>query len=271
MDLWVVVLLGIVQGLTEWLPVSSSAHLALAEGAFRTQTPLFFDVMLHFGTLIAVVVYFDHEIKDLVHANRHLFRRDRTPEEEVLVKRLKLLVVGSIPIFVAGFILEGFVAHHFYDLGMIGICLLFTGTVLFSTTHLKPSRIRNVDDTSYSTSFKVGLAQAVAIFPGVSRSGLTISAGIHLGMDRVAATRLAVLLSIPAILGAALYEIMNNNMTIMLDSSILVGTAVSALVGYLAIRILMHLLKKNKFHLFCYYCWALGAMLIYLYLNPVNP
>jgi undecaprenyl-diphosphatase len=268
MDLWSAILLGIIQGLTEWLPVSSTAHLALAERTMDIRNPLFFDVMLHFGTLLAVVVYFDHEIKDLLHANRHLFRRNRTPEEDVLVKRLKLLLVGSVPIFVAGFLLEGFIAHHFYNLGLIGVCLIFTGTVLFSTMHLNPGRIRNADDVPYISSFKVGLAQAAAIFPGISRSGMTISAGMHLGISRLAATRLAVLLSIPAILGAAIYQLLSNDMVMAFDQATLVGTIVSAAVGYVAIRLLVHVLKRKKFHLFAYYCWALGALLIYLYLFP---
>ena len=268
MDLWSAVLLGIIQGLTEWLPVSSTAHLALAERAMGIRNPLFFDVMLHFGTLLAVVVYFDHEIKDLVHANRHIFKKNRTPEEDILVKRLKLLLVGSVPIFVAGFLLEGFVAHHFYNLGLIGVCLIFTGAVLFSTMHLNPRRIRNADDVPYIGSLKVGLAQAAAIFPGISRSGMTISAGMHLGISRIAATRLAVLLSIPAILGAAVYQLLSNDMAMAFDQATLVGTMVSAVVGYVAIRMLLHVLKKRKFHLFAYYCWALGGLLIYLYLFP---
>ncbi len=269
MDLLVAVALGIVQGLTEWLPVSSTAHLALAEKVFGVETPLFFNVMLHFGTLLAVVVYFDHEIKDLILAKGKLFKNNRTPEEEVLVKRLKLLIIGTLPIFIIGFILESFVAEHFYNLALIGTSLIVTGAALFSITSLVPRLVKNVDDLSYRQSIIVGLAQALAILPGISRSGITISTGIHLGIRRDVATRFSILLSIPAILGATVYELLSaDNVQVALDAATVLGMAVSAIVGYLAIRMLVKIIKQKKFHLFSYYCWALGALIIYLYLNP---
>lgn len=253
-----IIISGIVQGLTEWLPISSTGHLRLVEHFLDFKVPILFDVILHVGTLIVVVVFFREEISKLFSA---LVRLDFETEYG---KMVPLIIVGVVPTLLIGIIFGNLIEETFQDALPISIALVLCGFILYSA---KFSREKN-DSISYTTAAMIGLAQGIAIIPGISRSGATITVALLLGIKREKAFRFSFLLSIPAILGAlvlTLYmeldELASANLGVV---QILAGVAISMFVGYLALKLLWKTVKKGKFHLFAFYCWLLGAFLILL-------
>jgi len=233
--------LAIIQGITEWLPISSSGHLALIQHLFGISPPLFFDIALHFGTLLSVVVYF---WKDILGLARQL-------------NTVILLIIATLPTAIIGLLMKDFFASFYSNLIMVGIALLISGSLLFLTRYAKPGRSLNP-----KLAFIIGIIQGCAVAPGISRSGSTISAGMLLGLDKNDAARFSFILSIPAILGATLLE----GKDIALDSidlgPTILGVAVAAFVGYLSIGFLLNLIRRGNFSLFSYYCFALGTLII---------
>lgn len=252
MDLLQVVLLSVLQGFTEWLPISSSGHLVIARQLMEMEVSVGFDVALHAGTLAAVLVYFRREIAALI---------GMIPSPDSAYRPftyLLLLITGSIPIALAGILFLPFFESLFSSIRVVGICLLFTALLLqlsrfsFATMHL-----------SYPVAFIIGIFQAVALAPGISRSGSTISAALMQGIPREEAFRFSFLLSIPAVIGAIIMEI---DGAILTESGLqmLIGAGVAAVSGYLAIGILKRVLLGRHFHLFSYYCAALGFVALVL-------
>jgi undecaprenyl-diphosphatase len=247
------VLLGIIQGLTEWLPVSSSGHLAIAKEFFGWKPPVLFYVLLHLGTLIVVVAFFR---KDVVAVLKALVRGDFKSEEGKLGI---FIVVGSVPTAIIGYGFQDLFKSFFDDLLVVGVALLATGVLLFIS-----ERREGRESLSYLDSLLVGIAQGIAIIPGVSRSGATISTGLLRGVDRKIAFRFSFLLSIPAILGAAVEE--SSDLDLLLAGgdliAVVVGIVVSMVVGYFSLKILQKVIMKQKFHWFAFYCWAAGTVVI---------
>lgn len=254
------IILGIIQGITEFIPISSSGHLVIAQNLFGLKEPqIFFDVVLHLGTLFAVVAYFR---KDLVNIIRSIFK----PKTEHF-RLMLLLVVGTIPTAVLGFLLKGYFKLLFSSPVFPSIFLIFTGIALF-LTKFKRHTAKGIRKFSFLDAIIIGIAQTVAIAPGISRSGITISTGIFRGIDRKLCAKYSLLLSIPAILGALGSEIGEiktlNSIDIM---PILLGFITAFIVGYAAIAILIKFLEKGKFHLFSYYCLLIGVIsLLYFFL-----
>ncbi len=246
--------LGLVQGLTEFLPVSSSGHLVLAERILRVPSSgVLLEVLLHLATLVAVVALF---WRDIVRLARSLFiRDDKEGRREVL-----LLVVGTLPIVFFGFFFQKSVSAAFTSLTLVGIFLLITGVILLAASHAAPaahrSRLRLVD------SVTIGLAQAVALLPGISRSGSTLAAGILSGVEAKQAARFSFLLSIPAILGAGVLKLPEALRTTAVSRdewlSYFVAMLVAGLVAALAIRGLLAALVRGKLKWFGIYCLAIG-------------
>jgi undecaprenyl-diphosphatase len=245
------VILAIIQGLTEWLPVSSSGHLVIAQTFLGLNPPLIFDVMLHFGTLIVVVVMFRNEIQDILKA---LVKGNFNSEEG---KFTLYLIIGSIPIAVIGVTFYYEIKSLFSNLFAVGLALLITGCVLFiSEKRLGTKKMNSLD------SLFVGLAQGIAIIPGISRSGLTISTGLLRKIDKTTAFRYSFLLSVPAILGATIIEVKDLVVGNVDMLPIVVGVIVSMLVGYASLTLLQKIVMKERFHLFAYYCWAVGVAIV---------
>lgn len=242
-DYFQAVILAIVQGITEWLPISSSGHLAIIQHIFGISPPLFFDIALHLGTLISVVVYFRKDILGLIH------RKDW----------LAYIIIASIPTAIIGFSMKGFFASFFSNMLLVGIALLLTGTFLYFTKFAKQRK-----ELSPTSSFIVGIAQGLAIAPGISRSGATIGAGMLLGIDRNTAARFSFLLSIPAILGATAFEAVDISLQSIDLGPTVLGIAVAAVVGYLSIGFLLDIIRKGSFSIFAYYCWVVGFLSIIL-------
>lgn len=267
------ILLGLIQGVTEFLPVSSSGHLAIAEhllGMKGLEVPNFFDVLLHLGTLVAVFAAYWDDIRDmileLIYGVKDL-ARGTTPTPVPPARRLILLIiVGTLPLF-AVLPIEDLVESLGDNMYFVGGALVVTGCLLFASDRVRKGR-KTEKTASLVDVLLVGVAQAVATCPGISRSGTTITAGCFVGFDRKFAVRFSFLLSIPAVLGAnilTLKDAIQENSIIVSDIPVyLVGVAVAAVVGYICIRLLKMIADKGKFGWFAYYCWAVGLIVLAL-------
>ena len=250
--------LGIVQGLTEFLPVSSSAHLILARLFFGFDGDKFglaFDVACHVGTLIAVLVYFRVEIARLVAALPRLFVRD-DPDARLIW----LIVIGTIPAIVAGVIFKSRIEEHLRTPG-VAATMLAAGAVLFFVAEAVGVRTRPESSLTFGEALLIGGAQAAALVPGVSRSGATITVALLLGLRRADAARFIFLLAIPAILGAAASEAPKLLKAGLGDTATLfvVGIVSSAIVGYAAVKYFMRYLGNHSIVVFGWYRLALAA------------
>ena len=263
------ILLGLIQGVAEFLPISSSGHLAIAEhllGASGTHPPEFFDVLLHLGTLLAVFVAYWKDIRDMVvefFCGVRDLAHHSTPVPVPPARRLILLIiVGTLPLFAVlpiKDLVEGLADNMYF----VGGALIVTGFLLFASDRVRKGRKTEKSATLLDV-FLVGVAQAIATCPGISRSGTTITAGCFLGFDRKFAVRYSFLMSIPAILGANILSIKDALETVVWAEVpvYLVGVLVSAVVGYACIRLLKMIADKGKFGFFSYYCWTVGVLTI---------
>ena len=272
MTLFSSVLLGFVQGVAEFLPISSSGHLAIAEhllGAAGTEPPEFFDVLLHLGTLLAVFAAYWDDIRDMIlefFGGIRDLARHTTPSPVPPARRMILLViVGTLPLFAVlpiKDLVEGLAGNMYF----VGGALVVTGFLLFASDRVKKGRKTERNATLVDVLL-VGVAQAIATCPGISRSGTTITAGCFVGFERKFAVRYSFLMSIPAILGANILSLKDAFEAGIIWAEVpvyLVGVAVSAVVGYACIRLLKMIAEKGKFGFFAYYCWAVGVLTLIL-------
>ena len=266
------ILLGLIQGIAEFLPISSSGHLAIAEHLLgmsgATEIPEFFDVLLHLGTLAAVFVAYWDDIRDMIvefFCGVRDLARHTTPTPVPPARRLILLIiVGTLPLFIIlpiKDLVEGLADNMYF----VAAALIVTGFLLFASDRVKKGR-RTEKSARLADVLVVGVAQAIATCPGISRSGTTITAGCFVGFERKFAVRYSFLMSIPAILGANILSIKDAMDTVVVSEIpvYLVGVAVSAIVGYACIRLLKMIADKGKFGAFAYYCWAVGALTLIL-------
>ncbi len=266
------IILGIIQGLTEFLPVSSSGHLVLFQQLFGLkEAELFFDVCVHLGTLLAVMVVFRQEIKNIILALMRLIFSTGSKktilqkiESDPDLKMALLIVIGSIPTAALGFLFRGIADRLFASTFIVGLMLMVTGLLLW-LTRWAATRVEqpDADRLTPKNAFIIGVVQGVAIIPGISRSGSTISIGLLLGISREMAARYSFLLSIPAIIGAGLLTLKEGLYQTDLAIQIsLLGAVAAALVGYAALKSLLHVVKKGRLHLFAPYCWMTGILAI---------
>jgi undecaprenyl-diphosphatase len=264
------VVLGVVQGLTEFLPVSSSGHLVLFQHLFGLVEPeLLFDISVHVGTLIAVLVVFYRDILQILDALVRLPGLVRStggwgalftghPE----IRLLAMIVAGCIPTALLGVLFAKVAEQLFGTVWLVGAALLVTGTFLWFTQRQKAIG-RPIRQMRLKDALIIGLIQGLAIIPGISRSGATISAALYLGVDRELAGRFSFLLSIPAILGALVLGLDSEAFhTDLPMGTIVLGSLAAAFVGYLALVVLLKMVKKGQLHRFAPYCWLVGIMAI---------
>lgn len=264
-------LLGLIQGVAEFLPISSSGHLAIAQNLLNLQTeiPDFFDVLLHLGTLLAVFVAYWQDIKDMV---VEFFRgigdlaHHTTPTPVPPARRLILLIIlGTLPLF-AVLPIKDKVQGLSNNMIFIGAALIVTGFLLFASDMIRKGR-KTERNATWLDVLIVGAGQAIATVPGISRSGMTISAGCFIGFERKFAVRFSFLLSIPAVLGANILSLKDAVEAGIVWSEVpiyLVGVVTAAVVGYLCIRLLKMIADKGRFGAFAYYCWAVGLLTLVL-------
>jgi len=247
----VILILAVVQGVTEWLPVSSSGHLVIVQGYFDLKPPLIFDVVLHVGTLCVVLVAFWEDIVKILKA---LVRLDFKAEEGKLAL---FIVVGSVPTAVMGYLFHDIFESLFYNVFAVGTALLFTGLFLYVS-----ERRRDRKELDFLDSLLIGTAQGIAIIPGVSRSGLTIAMGMLRGVKKETAFKYSFLLSVPAVIGAAIIESKDLVIGSLDMMTLLLGAVTSMIVGYVSLKILLWMVMGERFHLFAYYCWIAGATIV---------
>ena len=266
-------LLGLVQGIAEFLPISSSGHLAIAQNLLGMSdagtVPEFFDVLLHLGTLVAVFVAYWADIKDMV---LEFFRgagdliHHSTPNPVPPARRLILLIIlGTLPLFVVLPVKDA-VQSLSNSMVFIGAALIVTGVLLFVSDRVKKGR-KNERTATWLDVLIVGLGQAIATMPGISRSGMTITTGCFVGFERKFAVRFSFLLSITAVLGANILSLADAAKAGINWAEVpvyLVGVVTAAVVGYLCIRLLRFIADRGKFGAFAYYCWAVGVLTLVL-------
>jgi undecaprenyl-diphosphatase len=246
------IILGIVQGLAEFLPVSSSGHLVLLQKIFGIEEGVIvFDVALHLGTLIPVFIVFRKDIAAII----------RKPFSRLTA----LLAVALAPTALVGLLFGDFFEDAYLSGKILGLCFILTGLILWWSENVK-SRQKNAKTASLLDSAIVGTAQGIAILPGISRSGATVSSSLLCGFSREFALTFSFLVSIPTILGAALksgYDAVKTGQGITIDwIPTVIGTAVAAVCGYFAIKILKKVLTKGSLKVFSYYVFALGGLIL---------
>lgn len=259
------VVLGVIQGITEFLPVSSSGHLALMQHFLGLREPhVFFDVMLHLGTLGAVIIVYKQSIRELAGASlsaiasSQFYRRPIfTINGSTDLKLIWFILIGSVPTGVIAIAFKQQLEALFVKPTIVAVMLMTTGVIL-QLPRLRRSTVQEDCRLRFWHSPLIGIAQGLAITPGISRSGATISMALLLGISAKKAARFSFLLSIPAILGAVLLKIKDVASISVDTTAVVVGTLTSFLVGYIALRVLLSVLDRGKFSGFSYYCFALG-------------
>lgn len=272
MSYWQAIIMGLVQGVTEFLPISSSGHLAILQnflGLGSMEDHLLFDVLLHLGTLGAVFIAYWKDIAGLFSegfAMLHLKKLPRGQKPDRLKRRMiSFLVLATLPL-VAAALLKSAIESLYENTFFIGFALLATGGLLFASDRMGRGT-KNERNATIGEVMTVGLAQAVATVPGLSRSGTTISVGMLCGFERSFAVKFSFLLSIPAVLGAnllSLIDAVQAGIDFSLLPMYLVGVVAAFVSGFFAISILRILVQKNRFGSFAYYCWGAGLVTLIL-------
>jgi undecaprenyl-diphosphatase len=255
------VALGALQGATEFLPVSSSGHLAIAQYylAGFSQPGVLFDVLLHLGTMIAVLIYFRRDVAALI-----ISPWNRTPEGKKDLRLLWLLVLGSIPTGIIGLAGKDLATDLFHNMTVVGACLLATGVFLFMSERIR-TKTSGRTDLSIGDALITGILQGIAILPGISRSGSTIAGLLLRGVDGETAARFSFLLAIPAVFGATLLSLKDLQAVPAGDLPLYAAGAVCAmLVGLFSIHFLLAIIRRRRLFLFALYCWVVGAIILTL-------
>lgn len=263
------IFLGIIQGLTEFLPISSSGHLALAQYFLNVkETPLVFDIMLHVGTLGAIILVFIRDIIDIILT---IFGHETSSQRLSNFKTIKdgrmflvYIIIGSIPTMIIALLSEKLVKQALINPIIVSIMLILTGVILWFSGINRSKHITHPKINSLK-AFIIGISQGIAVLPGISRSGSTISTALILGISSEESARYSLLLSIPAIIGATIFEIRDINIIDVPMPMIISGTLTAFIVGYIAIRFLLKILKQGYFYRFAYYCWFIGIAAIIAY------
>lgn len=285
MDFLKSIIMGIIQGVAEFLPVSSSGHLAIMKHILHinTDTGLLFDVLLHFGTLVAIFIAFWKDIRELivegfkilgdcivnvVRLISNLFSKNRVTYKKIVStpyrRFVMLIIVSTIPTAIIGVVFQNAIEIASATLLVPGLCLILTGILLTIADRVKTGNKTEVNAT-FKDAGLIGVAQGIATLPGLSRSGTTITACLLCGFDKSYAVKYSFIMSIPAVLGAAILELKDFSMD-LIDNSVLInyfaGTVVAAVIGYICIKTMLVIVKGKKFKYFAYYCFTVGIIAV---------
>lgn len=284
------IVLGIIQGLTEFLPVSSSGHLAICKNLFHmeTDTGILYDVLLHVATLVAVCIVMRKDIiklaaeligiiKDcflnIVTFFRNLFMGGRREDYITIAsssyrKFAILVIISSVPTAILGFLLKDIIETVEGELLVPGICLMATGAIVLISDFLKDGT-KKPKDATYGDAFSIGVAQGIATLPGLSRSGTTIAACILCGFDRRFAVKYSFIMSIPAIVGALILELADIGSEAITAGEVvsyIIGMIVAGIVGYFALKFVIGIVQRKSFKFFGIYCFGIGVVSIIAYI-----
>ncbi len=253
-----ILVLAIIQGVTEWLPISSSGHLVIVQEYLGLGLPVLFDVVLHLGSLLVVLFVF---WKDVLRILRAVARLDFKSQDG----KLGLYVmVGSIATAAVGLVFRDVFESFFHNLYAVGVAFIATGCFYSLLYAYRRSDSQNRPLNAVD-AVAIGVAQGIALIPGVSRSGSTITTGLLLKVEKEVALRFSFLLFIPAVIGATVLSVIDSDglfATVVDPVSLLVGLAVTVLVGYVALRLLLRIVVKGRLYLFAFYCWAVGSAVL---------
>jgi len=272
------ILMGIVQGLSEFLPISSSAHLVFTSNFYKvfknieivqqSNEEIFLDIMLHLGTLVAVIIFFRKEIWDISKAlidackNKEILKQAQN-NTAINAKLGIYIIIGTVITIALALPINDVAEHLVYHPALVGGLLVLTGFVLFFSEYLSKKRTEKFDTPNLKQSILIGLAQGLAVLPGFSRSGWTIATGLFSGLNRETAARYSFLLSVPIILGASMvYPLIKIDVKEALSynwTAIILGTVVSAIVGYFCIKYFMKFISKFSLNIFGWYCVLMGV------------
>lgn len=267
MDIFQGIIIGIVQGLTEFLPVSSSAHLVFIQNILGVESSLAFDTFLHLGSLLAVLWFFRGDIYRMLKSwwlslrdiSQHRFKEGLYEDP---YKRLAWYVIlATVPVAIVGFLLEDSVDALFAGALYVPAFFLFvTGTILYISQRMASGEI-NFNTIGKKEALFMGLGQACAILPGLSRSGTTIAAGLTIGLDKEFAAKFSFILSIPAIFGAFILQLKDIGSALDVNFvPVILGFVAAFIAGYMAIRWMLELIQKKNLDIFAYYCWVVGIV-----------
>lgn len=273
MSIWEAVLLGLVQGIAEFLPISSSGHLSIVNNLFKISEEghMFFDVLLHLGTLASIFIVYWQDLKEMFYevisfANLGPLAgqpRERYPQARTFI----MIVMATLPLFLI-LPINDIIETLYYNNVFIGVAIILTGCMLYVSDRMKPGK-KTERSMTILDAVIIGLCQCVATIPGLSRSGTTITAGIATGLRRDFAVKFSFLLSIPAVLGAnilSLADAFREGINWASVPAYLVGMVAAMLSGIAAINLLKYISNKGKFGGFAYYCWVMGVLSIILYM-----
>jgi len=264
--------LGVIQGLTEFLPVSSSGHLVIVQSWLGFEDPqLFFDIAVHVGTLAAVLVVYRNDLLGMGTAIVRLAARRQSDSDRDSLILLKWVLVSTVPAAIAGILAGDFFESLFASPLAASLFLIVTGAILISSRWALREQT-TVGRMTPLQALGVGLAQAFAILPGISRSGATIVCGLWMGLKRDLAVRYSFLLAIPAVLGAALLSLPDafaNGVQMAILGPVFCGGLIAGVTGFFAIRWLIRLVSRGRLYPFAYYCWGFAAVaLVVHFLQP---
>jgi len=255
-----IIILGIIQGITEFFPISSSGHLVLAQNLFGLKEPqLLLDVMLHVGTVISLLIFLRKEIAEIILSLIQFLKKPSLKTKDPNMALVFSLVVASIPTFLIGYFFSRPLESLFESPKAVSFALMITAFFLFFTKFARPKKVKVP-----LHPFIIGVLQGTAIVPGFSRSGLTIGGALFLGWERKKAARFSFLLSIPAILGASFFQLQKSVASTQPWGIILIGVLVSAIMGYFSLVFLVKIINRGKFYLFSFYCAVVAAIGIIL-------
>lgn len=285
MELLESVIMGIVQGVAEFLPISSSGHLSIMKHILHinTDTGLLFDVLLHFGTLVAIFIAFWKDISELItegfkligdffiNVGRffiHLITRKNVQYKKVVStpyrRFVMLVIVSTIPTAIIGLLFKDIITRANETLIIPGVCLIITGIFLTIADQVKTGR-KTEENAGYKEAGLIGVAQGIATLPGLSRSGTTITACLLSGFDRSFAVKYSFIMSIPAVLGATILELKDFTIDMVTQSELLnylIGTIIAGVVGFICIKTMLVIVRGKKFKYFALYCFAVGILAV---------
>lgn len=252
MTFWDSLILGSIQGVTEFLPISSSGHLVIIQSLLGINQPgNDFEILVHIGTLGSIFYVFQNDILEILGSLK----------KKSTLNFLNLIILGTLPAVLVGLNFKDQIALLFENITNVSVALIFTGTVLMSTYFLKRKDLEN----NFSKALLIGVFQSIAIIPGISRSGMTISIAMLLGLSPKKAAKFSFMLAIPAISGAGILTALDTTNGFLLPYPVLFGGLISSfLVGVLSLKILLKLLKDGKFHFFGVYCVLIGLITLIL-------
>lgn len=274
MTIWNAIILGLVQGIAEFLPISSSGHLSVLQNLFHMSTAedghMFFDVLLHLGTLISICIVYWRDIVAMFRETIQFFRNASKPAAErqqqlPAARMVLMIIIATLPLFVI-LPINDYVEQLYYHTFFIGIAFALTGCLLFVSDRM-PTGNRTEKNMRIKDALIIGVCQAVATIPGLSRSGTTITAGMATGLNRDFAVKFSFMMSLPAVLGAnilSLAKAAKAGIDVSLLPAYLVGMVVAMISGIFAIGLVKRITSKGRFGNFAYYCWGVGALTIIL-------